>query len=339
MSQSIDSPNYLLGVDTGTSKTHALIATTAGKVLGFGESGCGNYEVIGLEGFNDVLCDAVDQAIRMASINKDQIKAMGFGISGFDWPSEEPVMHEAITALGIDCAYQFTNDVTVGLIAGTSEGWGVAVDAGTGNNVRGRGRTGRLGRITGNSAWCGEIGGGGEMVWLATIAVIHAWSLRGPKTLLTQLFMDYAEIETELDLIEGIATGQINLPPILAKEIFRLAAEGDHVAGEIVNTSAIELAENVNAVIRQLDLQTEQFEIVLIGSIFKAGEQYLKPFRQIVHAFAPGAKLIQLSVPPVVGAVLLAAETIGITAHAIRQALIDSLNDFEGHGSLNLNLH
>lgn len=332
MTQSINSPDYLLGVDTGTSKTHALIATIAGKVLGFGESGCGNYEVIGLEGFHDVLWDAVDQAMRMAAINKDQIKAMGFGISGFDWPSEEPVMHEAIKTLGIDCAYQFTNDVTVGLIAGTSEGWGVAVDAGTGNNVRGRDRAGRLGRITGNSAWCGEVGGGGEMVWLATIAVIHAWSLRGPKTKLTQLFMDYAEFETEPDLIEAIATGQINLPPILAEEIFRLAAEGDQVAGEIVHTSAVELAENVNAVIRQLDLRSEPFEIVLIGSIFKAGEQYLKPFRQTVRAFAPSAKFIQLSVPPVVGAVLLAAETIGITIHAIRQALIDSLNDFERNG-------
>lgn len=328
MPQSANSPGFLLGVDTGTSKTHALIATTAGEVLGFGETGCGNYEVVGLEGFITVLSDAVGQAIRMAAITKNQIKAMGFGISGFDWASEEPKMHEAIKTLGINCTYQITNDVTVGLIAGTSEGWGVAVDAGTGNNVRGRDRTGRLGRITGNSVWCGEIGGGGEMVWLATIAVIHAWTSRGPQTKLTQLFMDFAEIETEFDLIEGIATDQINLPPILAEEIFRLAAEGDQVAGEIVNTSAIELAENVNAVIRQLDLQTQPFEIVLIGSIFKAGEPYLKPFRQAVQAFAPSARLIQLSVPPVVGAVLLAAESSGINPHSIRQALIDSLNDF-----------
>ena len=32
---------YLLGVDTGTSKTHALIADRFGKALGFGESGPG----------------------------------------------------------------------------------------------------------------------------------------------------------------------------------------------------------------------------------------------------------------------------------------------------------
>ena len=327
MSHVKNAPGYLLGIDTGTSKTHALITTCSGKVVGYGISGCGNYEVVGADGFKDAMKSAAGEAFAMAGIEKDEIIAMGFGISGYDWPSERPMMVEAIQSLGIDCPFQFENDVTIGLIAGTAEGWGVAVDAGTGNNVRGRDRQGRIGRITGNSVWHGEIGGGGEMVWLTQIAVTHAWTQRGPQTQLTQVLLDFTGVETAFDLIEGLATGQIHLSPHLAKDIFRVAANGDHVALQIINTSAHELALNVNAVIQQLNLQGQRFDLVLIGSIFKAGELYLQPFRETVHAFAPGASLVKLTVHPVMGAVLLANETQGNADQHFRQVLMTSLGE------------
>lgn len=326
MTQDNQSAKFLLGFDTGSSKTHALVSTCEGQVLGFGESGSGNYEVVGLEGFKQAMQRAADAALTMAGINKARVSAMGFGISGFDWPSEKPVMVEAISSLGMECPYRFVNDVLLGLIAGSEKGWGVAVDAGTGNNVRGRDASGRTGRITGNSVYCGEIGGGGEMVWLAQIAVTHAWTGRGPKTRLTPMLMTYCEVETEFALIEGLATDHLHLPASLAKEIFRLAHEGDQVATEIITTSAQELAINVNAVIKQLDLQELTFDLVLIGGVFNAGTLYLEPFLNTVRAFAPGINVIPLSLPPVIGAILLAAEAAGIHPHQIRPMVIESFN-------------
>ena len=41
---------FYLGVDVGSSKTHALITDGAGKALGFGEGGAGNHEVVGYPG-------------------------------------------------------------------------------------------------------------------------------------------------------------------------------------------------------------------------------------------------------------------------------------------------
>lgn len=325
MSQASSTPGYLLGIDTGTSKTHALISTSIGKAVGYGISGCGNYEVVGLDNFKSAMYNAVDKALAMAGVEKGEIISMGFGISGYDWPSEEPVMVDAIESLGFDCEFRLVNDVTIGLIAGATDGWGVAVDAGTGNNVRGCDRNGQIGRITGNSVWHGEIGGGGEMVWLAQVAVTHAWTQRGPQTKLTQAFLDFTEVESEFDLIEGIATGRINLPPSLAEEIFRLASNGDQVALQIINTSAHELALNVNAVIRQLNLQNDTFDLVLIGSIFKSGKLFLQPFQKVVHTFAPKASLVHLSVPPVIGAVLLAASSLGLADKKFKQELNDSL--------------
>ncbi len=329
MAQANQTTKFLLGIDTGSSKTHALVSTLEGQILGFAESGCGNYEVVGLEGFKQAMQLAAEGALGMAGIGKDSVSAMGFGISGYDWPSEQPVMVEAISSLGMDCPYRYVNDVLLGLIAGSEKGWGVAVDAGTGNNVRGRDASGRIGRITGNSIYCGEIGGGGEMVWLAQIAVTHAWTGRGPKTRITPMLMAYCKVETEFALIEGLATDQLQLPASLAQEIIRLAHEGDRVAIEIVTTSAQELAINVNAVIRQLDFQDQAFDLVLFGGIFNAGMIYLDPFLHTVRTFAPGINVISLHQPPVIGAVLLAGETAGIQPHQIRSRVIDSFNKLQ----------
>jgi N-acetylglucosamine kinase-like BadF-type ATPase len=315
---------YLLGVDIGNSKTHALIASLTGEVAGFAEIGCGSYEVLGPEGYAEALRTVIDLALADAGLTKDGLMGMGFSIAGYDWPSEEPIMEQGIDALGVDAPYAYVNDVTIGLLAGAPAGWGVAVDAGTGNNVRGRGPEGRIGRITGNSARFGEYGGAGELVWRAMMMVSYAWSQRGPKTRLTQLFMDHAEVDTEDELIELWATHQLFPPPILAKDIFRLAAEGDAVAQDVIVWNARELGESTNAVIRQLGIQDKSFDVVLIGSLFNAGEAYIGPLRETIHGFAPHARLVRLTVPPVAGAVLLAAEAAGLDPGQIRPALIKS---------------
>jgi N-acetylglucosamine kinase-like BadF-type ATPase len=319
---------YLLGIDTGTSKTHALISDLSGRVLGFGNSGPGNYEVVGVGGLIQALTLATEQALEQAQVQKKEILAMGFGLSGYDWPSERVMMVRAIESLGINCAYDFVNDVVIGLIAGASKGWGVAVDAGTGNNVRGRDKNGQTGRITGNSARFGEIGGAGELVWQATIAATYAWTKRLPPTALTKLFMDFAEVKTEADLIEGLTMEAIHLPPFLAQKVIRIAAEGDGVALEVVQYTARELAQNVNAVIRQLNFQDQSFEVVLIGSLFKAGDIYLNPLKNTILQFAPHAEFIHLSVPPVVGAVLLSAETLGLETSGFRKSLTKSTLEY-----------
>jgi N-acetylglucosamine kinase-like BadF-type ATPase len=314
----------LLGVDIGNTKTHALLTDLKGRVLGFTEGGCGSYEVLGPDGYAQNLKLITSEVIAQAGVSPKSIAGMGFGLAGYDWPSETPIMAAGITALSINAPFAFDNDVMIGLIAGAEPGWGVAVDAGTGNNVRGRDAQGRTGRITGNSARFGEFGGASELVILAVIAVTHAWTSRGPATALTRMLMDYAEVDSEEKLIEGLAMAQIHLSPILARDILQTAAEGDPVAQEIVQRNAHDLGLNVNAVIRQLGIQDQAFDVVLIGSLFNAGEQVIKPLRETIYKFSPKARLNRLSVPPVVGAVLLGAEACGISPGQIRPTLIQS---------------
>ena len=68
----------------------------------------------------------------MAGLSIEQIAAAGFGIAGYDWPSQRPQMLKTIRqALELRAPVAISNDAVLGLLAGTDAGWGVALVAGT----------------------------------------------------------------------------------------------------------------------------------------------------------------------------------------------------------------
>ena len=320
---------YFLGIDVGGTKTHALLTDESGRMVGFGHTGPGNHEVVGYEGLVTALMDATHQAIQSAGIQKEQIAGAGFGIAGYDFPSERRLTLEAIAALGLACPVEAVNDVVIGLIAGASQGWGIVVDAGTGCNVRGRDAHGKEGWVTGCGSPFGEYGGAGDIVHRAVQAVAHQWSSRGPSTALADTFIQLAGAHDLTDLIEGLALERYTLNSASARAVFEAAQNGDEIAREVIAWVAGELGETTNAVIRQMGFQNLSFEIVLIGSVFNGGPLFLNPLKSTVQAFAPQAQFTRLAVPPVTGGVLLGMELVGLHNPQTRETLFGSAQEMD----------
>jgi N-acetylglucosamine kinase-like BadF-type ATPase len=318
---------YLLGVDVGGSKTHALIADEAGCAVGFGTAGEGNYQGVGYTGFLSSMRGSMGAALAEAGIRAEQIAGAGFGIGGYDWPSQLQRHRRVVSGLGLNCSIEVVNDTIIGLIAGTSEGWGVVVVGGTGCNSRGRDRLGREGRVTGEGSRFGEWGGGIELVGKAIQAVSHEWCRRGPQTQLSQTFLEMTEAQNLDDLIEGLDLGRYHASADWARVVFRVAYAGDTVARDLVVWAGHELGELACAVIRQLGFQDEAVEVVQIGGLFDGGALYTDALHETVLQLAPRARFIRLSTPPVVGGVLLAAKAAGIDMHSIRETLIRSTGE------------
>ncbi len=317
---------YFLGIDVGGSKSHALIADESGQVVGFGQAGTGNHEVIGYTGLSSVLHQITDQAVAKAGIRKDQIAGYGLGLAGYDWPVDHQPHHDVIVALGIPAPFEFVNDAVIGLIAGASEGWGISVVAGTGNNCRGRDKNGREGRVAGTGYWTGEHGGGGDLVVRAMQAVSKSWSMRGPETILTQKFLDHLGAQDVMDILEGLSRGRFTLGASASRLVFEAADQGDEIARDVICWMGRELASLAIGVIRQLKFEPLDFEIVLTGSLYKGSPLIESTMRETIHEVAPDARFVPLNAPPVVGAVLLGMEQIGLKTPEVRSALIEGAN-------------
>lgn len=326
---------YFLGADVGGTKTHVLIADEAGHVVGFGKAGPGNHEVVGYEGLASALATAMEQALAQAGVPRTSIAGAGFGVAGFDWPAEEAPTLAAIRTLQLSAPLVAVNDTLLGLLAGSETGWGVAVVSGTGCNCWGWDETRRhIGHVTGGGWLFGEAAGAAELVMKTVQALAYEWTRRGPATSLTPLFIRAWGATDLPDLLEGVMNGRYAIDASAAPLVFQAAAQGDAVALDLIRWAGYELGQLALAVIRQLHFEGLSFEVILTGSMFDGSPLLTQTMRQTVQAVAPGARLVRLTVPPVIGAVLLGMEQAGVTpTPTLRQTLAATLRPWTSPAS------
>jgi N-acetylglucosamine kinase-like BadF-type ATPase len=319
--------NYFLGIDIGNTKSHALLADETGRAVGFGQAGPGSHEQIGWDGLRQVLRRITDEALASAGVTTAQLAGAGLGVAGYDWPGQYEPTRQAILSLELGAPFEFVNDALIGLIAGAKEGWGIVIVAGTSNNCYGRNPEGRQGRVTGCGPWAGEYGGASEIVAKAVQSVVMAWTRRAPATRLTECFIELTGATDIVDLLEGLYTKRYRLAAANAPQVFEVAAAGDRVAQEIVRWAGRELGSLAVGVIRQINLEDLEFELILAGSLYNCNDPALfEELASTVQAVAPKAQPVRLNAPPVIGGVLLGMEQIGLKPAGVRQRLIETTN-------------
>lgn len=320
--------HYYLGADLGATKTHTLIVDETGRALGFGESGPGNHESVGYDGMFQAMHSGLEQALCLAGLKKEDITGAGFGVAGYDWTSEVEATVSVIDRLDLKAPYKFVNDAVPGLIAGSEEGWGVVVVSGTGSNCRGWDREHkREGRVTGHGVLMGEGAGGSELVHRCLQIIGYSWTKRLPKTALAEALVAYVGAKDLEDLLRGYTMNEYHVSANAARLIFRVAEEGDQVARDLIRWAGTELGELVNAVVRQLEFENLAFDVVMTGSMFDGGSMLIEPMRATIRKMAPKARLVRLSAPPVIGAVMLGMEAGGFqVTPAIRKTMNQSVS-------------
>jgi N-acetylglucosamine kinase-like BadF-type ATPase len=312
---------YFIGFDVGSTKTHALIVDETGQCVGLGRAGGGNYQAVGYDGLKTTLRESLGTALQMSGIDKAQLAGAGFGIAGYDFPSDREAHLQAMASLGLSCPVEVVNDGVNGLLAGATRGIGVNVTAGSSNNCRGRNKNGKEGRIVGNGTQFGEYGGAMEIVQHGLQIVNYAWIKRRPATALTRNYLEAVGAKDELDLMEGLSNEQYQLPASLAVQVSEAARHGDAAAQEVIRWAGEELGWLAVSVARQIEMENEAVEIIQSGSVFKAGKAITEPMEEIVLKHCPRAKLIRLDGPPAVGAVILGMEQANFDGYAVRDRM------------------
>ena len=307
---------YVIGIDAGGTKTHALVARIDGTVVGFGSGSAGSYEVVGIDKAKESNLAAIEEALSKSGTPREDIELGCFALAGADfYPEDFDMLTKAMEDLGVCKKVVVKNDSIAGLRAGVHRPYGVCIIMGTGFNGAGIGKDGTEIRYFSEGYIFGDMGGGGAIARDALFHAMRAYDGRGKQTVLMQAALDHWGAKDMEQLARTLYYNKESLKKIASfcPKVFEAAHAGDDVACGIIRRFGEEAGIAANAIIRRLEFENDEFEVVLAGSVFKGkGPLMMDTIASIIRPVAPKAKIITPRYEPVVGSLMLALESMGV---------------------------
>lgn len=329
------SPAAVLAVDGGNSKADVLLASAAGVVLGFRRGGTISHQQVGLEAGMARLTELALGLDRAAGGDgRLPIADVGsYCLAGADFPAEVRHLERGIRATGLTGRAFVRNDTFGALRAGASRPWGVVLVCGHGINAAAIGRDGRRARFDAIGEYSGDWGGGHDVAAATLAAAVRADDGRGPRTALEERVARHFGRRSIPTVVRDLYYERADHETFdrMAPLTFETAADGDPVARSIVDRLADELVAMATALIRRTRLGRSQPEVVLAGGVFRTGEPgFYERLAGGIRRVAPGATLVRLEHPPVLGAALMGLEELGLDEVRLARAEARLRSDLRG---------
>lgn len=315
----IQTQNSVVGVDGGGTKTEAVIMDANLQVIGEGRSGPSNPLRVGITSAAAAVREAIDSACAVAKLRRADLVAAEIGLAGARRKELRERMRETLSSLAIG-DIEVVTDAEIAMYGATDGAPGVVVIAGTGSICCGINARGKSVCAGGWGPIAGDEGAGAWLARRALRAVAHASDGRGPETLLTEFACSYFHVSTPDDLTTAIYAPTITNERLsgFGRDVVEAAKRKDEVALEIVVDGGRELGLAAVAVIRQLQMERERFQIAYVGGVFRsAGELILNPLRNEVRKIAPRTFFEPPRFAPAVAAARMARERMNHIALAV----------------------
>jgi len=308
-------PNFIIGVDGGNSKTDYLLFDKQGNFVDHINTGTCSHEQFpdSYEASYRIMNQNIVNILERNQLSMNDVIAGAFGLAGADIPPQKMQLNHVIERIGFT-QYAMDNDSFLGIKAGSDKGYGICSINGSGSSTGGISPTGKRLQVGGvGSELSGDEAGGFFLGRKVLRAVYDEFYRMGPQTSLTAPVMELLQIPRKEQYIEVVLEGAVkrSLPNTDLINILLAAAEqGDVIAMQIVDNTALQLARSTVGCITNLDFDDE-VDIILAGSV------WVKAVRPIIFELYKKhvAELTDLKcnysilkAPPAAGAVLWGLE-------------------------------
>ena len=312
---SLVSDPLVLGVDGGGTKTLAWLAQVNDQgepeVLGRGIAASSNQVAVGFETAMHNLHDAITQAFADAQRAPSPIARATFALAGSGTEeSRKKTLDYVNEKIQIESA-QVIHDGQAVLQAGTPDGWGIAMIAGTGAVAYGADRSGRTSVVGGWGYWFGDEGSAYWLGQSALRAISHAVDGRASPTLLTPAVLENLGTQDPRDILATlIQQGDVRRAIAeLAPLVCEVAEQQDDAAIEIVDQATQHWSRHIACLADQL-LPDEPFPLALAGGVLCGSsfvrDQLLKQLK--VDQLNPSS--VEFVPEPVLGCLQLASRAL-----------------------------
>jgi len=277
--------SLVIGIDGGASTTTALLAEAeTGRILGRGTGGPSNIQAVGETTALRELNAAVAAAFTAAKQGRAPVAAAALGLAGIDIDGID-VIRGWSSLVGLASKVSIGNDATLLFAAGTPEGWGVAVVAGTGSIAFALDRDGKESRAGGWGYLMGDEGSAFRLGLQGLRAACRCADGIGPATKLLPEYLAQLGTKDPRDFIPAVYRGSWDKAAIagLAPIVLELAELGDEMARQIFHAETLELARTIAGAVSKGGLPKDGVPIALTGGLVL----HNTPFRERLLANLP----------------------------------------------------
>ena len=312
----------LIGVDGGATKTIAATFDVGSGRAVVAETGPSNPEAIGLPAAAASINTAITTALAEHGhhFRVGQVAAEGgpvtsavLAVAGVNTKAEQARLLSGIPSLAAQVSLA-VNDVVAAWASGALAAPGIAAISGTGSNTFGVNSRGEAWRCGG---WGHVIGdeGSGYLIALSGIRAAAAWrDGRGEWSAVIPRLLDFYKIGDVEDIMPVVYRPFDKARvAAFAEQVAEAAHDGDELAVAIFSQAAADLARQIEVIYTELRF-TEPAEVTLIGSTFQAGKVFTGPLREHLQHVTGGRDFSAPRLPPVGGALWLAARAAGAEA-------------------------
>ncbi|WP_165074961.1 N-acetylglucosamine kinase [Paludisphaera rhizosphaerae] len=260
-----------LGVDGGGTSTVALLGGPDGAILGRGEAGPSNAKAVGTAAARTALEEAIAGAFAEAGLWPRSVTVACLGVAGFDRPEDKALLGEWSVAGNWADRLVLVNDGDLVVAAGTPEGWGVGVIAGTGSIAVSRDRDGRKSRAGGWGATFGDEGSAFAVACAALRRVARRIDGRDPKDEgpdpLTDCICRALGIDGPAKIVSAVYAPGMDRTKIaaLTRAVVEAAADDPTLLDELIRPAGRDLGETAAAAARSLGWESGPLPIGLAG--------------------------------------------------------------------------
>lgn len=267
-------PRLILGMDGGGTATTTWIADQTGAILGRGRAGPSNVKAVGVDAARTALDLSVCAAFHDAGREVGPVAVSCLGLAGFDRPEDKVWLEHWAADSGWAGRLVLVNDGDLVVAAGTPEGWGVGLIAGTGSIAVGRAPDGRSARAGGWGFVFGDEGSAFAIAVAALRRVARLADGRAPRAAgagedpLTLHICRALGIEGPSGLVAAIYGPAFNRAKVagLAPAVVAAAEDDPSIGREVFEPAGAELAELVDAAARGIGRAGGPLPLALAGS-------------------------------------------------------------------------
>lgn len=298
---------YVLGFDGGGTKTECVLMDETGAILARSRSGASNAVNVGSKASAAALAEAGSEALRLAEKQPANVAFILAGISGAGEPAIQAEIKAFLQPCFPNASVVITSDLPLTLAA-TGEIPSLVVIAGTGSAVLGRTAPMKLARAGGFGPIIGDPGSAND-IGRKTVARCFQKFLNNEDSPLTDQIL--RTFDCTWSQFVDLARQQ---PAVMFPKVFPIVAKaaesGALSARAVLEMAAVNLIDQVNEVVRQLQLQNKGFFLAKTGGVFEGSQFLNEHFDALVQKFYPKARIGPLPRPVAESAAQLARDAL-----------------------------